>query len=74
VGNEIVLIFESIHKVLKAEKLLIEAKLKLEIIPTPRDLSSNCGMAIRLKKDENNINKIGEILEKFRIAYKIFDR
>ncbi|MBT3210120.1 MAG: DUF3343 domain-containing protein [Bacteroidetes bacterium] len=73
-GNEIVLIFESIHKVLKAEKLLIEAKLKLEIIPTPRDLSSNCGMAIRLKKDENNINKIGEILEKFRIAYKIFDR
>lgn len=72
--GEIILIFESIHKVLKAEKLLLENKFSLEIIPIPKDLSSNCGISIKIEKKTNNIDSLKEILENNRIDSKMFDR
>lgn len=48
---KMVLTFESIHKVLKAEKLLKRAGLGYEIVPTPREISSDCGMAIRVQEE-----------------------
>ena len=38
--------FDSIHDVLRAEKLLVGAGIACDMVPTPRDLSSNCGMSI----------------------------
>lgn len=40
--------FDSIHFVLKAEKLILQNGINLDIVPTPRDLSSNCGMCIKV--------------------------
>jgi hypothetical protein len=45
--GELVAIFNSIHRVMKAEKLLKELKLPILLIPAPRSLSSDCGLAIR---------------------------
>ncbi len=48
VGNdEYVAIFNSIHRVMKAEKTLKELRLPILLIPAPRALSSDCGLAIR---------------------------
>ncbi len=45
--GELVAIFNSIHRVMKAEKLLKALNLPILVIPAPRALSSDCGLAIR---------------------------
>lgn len=43
------LLFHTIHDVLKAEKILKKHGLRFELVPVPRNLSSDCGMCIRLQ-------------------------
>lgn len=45
--DDCVAIFHSIHKVMQAEKLLKKEKLPVLLIPVPRQLTSDCGLAIR---------------------------
>ena len=45
--GDYVAIFNSVHRVMKAEKLLKSEKLAMLLIPAPRALSSDCGLAIR---------------------------
>lgn len=45
--GDLVAVFNSIHRVMKAEKLLKERRLEILLIPAPRALSSDCGLAIR---------------------------
>ena len=41
-----IMILFSIHYVMKAENLLLAAGVVIDVIPVPRDISSDCGMAI----------------------------
>jgi hypothetical protein len=43
-----VLILPSIHHILKVEKAAKARKLAVELIPTPRQISSDCGMSVEL--------------------------
>ena len=45
--NDYVAIFHSIHRVLKAEKILKQAGVDFLLIPVPRQLTSDCGLALR---------------------------
>jgi hypothetical protein len=45
--GDFVAIFNSVHRVMKAEKILKGEKLPILLIPAPRSLSSDCGLAIR---------------------------
>ncbi|WP_303722363.1 DUF3343 domain-containing protein [Malonomonas rubra] len=49
--GDYVAIFHSIHRVMKAEKVLKAAGLKILLIPVPRQLSSDCGLAIRFSPE-----------------------
>jgi len=42
------LVFLSIHQVMKAEKLLNGQGGKVDLIPMPREISSDCGVAMEL--------------------------
>ena len=46
-NDEYVAIFNSIHRVMMAEKMLKELRLPIMLIPAPRSLRSDCGLAIR---------------------------
>lgn len=50
--NDMVAIFHSIHRVMKAEKILKGAQADILLIPTPRELSSDCGLALRYAPTE----------------------
>ncbi len=54
--------FESVHYVMKAEKLLRENGFNIKLIPTPREVSSDCGTAIEIF--EEPIAMIKELLKK----------
>lgn len=45
--GDYVAIFNSIHRVMRAEKLLKERRLRILLIPAPRTLKSDCGLALR---------------------------
>lgn len=45
--GDYVAIFNSIHRVMQAEKLLKERRLPILLIPAPRTLKSDCGLALR---------------------------
>ena len=46
-----VFLFESVHRVMKAEKLLKGKGIKVDLIPVPREISSDCGVAIELSAE-----------------------
>lgn len=46
-----ILLFRSVHYVMKAEKLLKRRGMKVDIIPVPREISSDCGVAIELSME-----------------------
>lgn len=57
-----VITFESVHYVMKAEKMLKEHGFKIALIPTPREVSSDCGIAIELAADKLDVVK--DLLQK----------
>jgi len=42
-----VVIFHTSSSALRAEKTLVKGGLKVKLVPTPREFSSDCGMALR---------------------------
>lgn len=47
--GDYVAIFNSIHRVMRAEKILKERRLSILLIPAPRALRSDCGLALRYR-------------------------
>jgi hypothetical protein len=45
-----ILAFESIHHVLAAERALLDRHVWCDLIPTPRDVRTDCGMVIELRR------------------------
>lgn len=45
-GPRILLTFDSIHDVIRAEKILLKTGIACELVPTPRHISSDCGMSV----------------------------
>ena len=51
-----VILFYTTSSALKAEKMLIKVGLEVKLIPVPRELSSDCGIALRFNwKDHEQI-------------------
>ncbi len=72
--NYIVFIFESTHQVLKVEKILKENNIKYDIIPTPKEFSSDCGMSIRIADSSDDKNKIRLLLLNNQIAFQEYKK
>jgi hypothetical protein len=49
--GDYVAIFNSIHRVMEAERLLKDKQLKILLIPAPRVLAADCGLAIRYTEE-----------------------
>lgn len=49
--GDYVAIFKSVHRVMEAERLLKDRRLKILLIPAPRELAADCGLAIRYAED-----------------------
>jgi len=43
-----VLLFSSVHQVMRTEKLLKEKGIEVDLIPVPREINSDCGVAVEL--------------------------
>lgn len=64
-GEYSVVLFYSTAHALRAEKVLQRAGVHTKMIPTPRQLSSDCGMALRF--DRGSRAEIVAVLEENRV-------
>lgn len=62
------LLFQSIRKVMQAEKQAKLNGIAMKIMPVPGQLSSECGMCIEL--NINNIPKLTKLLTEKNIIYQ----
>ncbi|MFZ4858469.1 MAG: DUF3343 domain-containing protein [Desulfuromonadaceae bacterium] len=46
-NGQLLAVFNSAHRVMKAESILKKCRLAILLIPAPRALSTDCGLAIR---------------------------
>lgn len=53
-----VLLFHTTTAVMHAERLLKKGSIPLKLIPTPRDVSSDCGISIRIADSDLERAKI----------------
>jgi hypothetical protein len=60
-----VVLFHSTTHAIRAEKVLTGAGLKIKMIPTPRQLSSDCGMALRF--DQALEKRVAAVLAQERV-------
>ena len=57
-----VLLFHTTSAVLRSEKLLMKKGFVVKLVPTPREFSSDCGIAIRFEweRREEALGALGE--------------
>ncbi|MDD2541510.1 MAG: DUF3343 domain-containing protein [Desulfuromonadaceae bacterium] len=58
--GQLLAVFNSAHRVMKAENILKKCGMDILLIPAPRALSTDCGLAIRY--DSNLHNNVMEAL------------
>ncbi|NIS76032.1 MAG: DUF3343 domain-containing protein [Deltaproteobacteria bacterium] len=67
-----ILIFEGTHHVMAAEKVIKGAGIYMKLIPVPRSLTSDCGLAIRIDDDDRGkilsaLNKTGNYPKEYYV-------
>lgn len=63
-----IITFEGTQHAIKAEADLMKKEIKTKTIPTPRDITLSCGLAIRI--DLNDIDKIKELYDRGELKFK----
>ncbi|SNT00774.1 Protein of unknown function [Anaerovirgula multivorans] len=63
-----VIVFESTHYAIAAEKVLKEKKYQFDTIPTPREITASCGLSIKF--NENLLGYIKKDIEESNIKIK----
>ena len=51
-GAPCVVLFDSIHHAIGAERAFRDAGIWCDLVPTPRELSSDCGMALEFRAED----------------------
>lgn len=64
-----IITFQSVHHVIKADKLLASQGIVCKIIPVPEQISSECGMCI--ETNDHNHQSIDNLLNTAGIIHQI---
>jgi hypothetical protein len=63
-----VVLFHTTSSVMRGEKLLMKAGIPVKLIPTPREFSSDCGIAVRFEWEHNERIKL--LLEEGTVEFE----
>ncbi len=60
-----VVLFHTSSSAMQAEAVLLRASMKVKLIPTPRELSSDCGLSLRFDWEAHD--RVESLLMKMRV-------
>lgn len=63
-----VVLFDTTQGAIRAERVLLDAGVRLKLIPVPRHLSANCGFAVRFSWEERRL--VAAVLGECRMGIK----
>ena len=55
-----VIVFDSTHQAMATESNLLEKKIEVKMIPTPREITLSCGLSLMFS--ENQVEKVKHII------------
>jgi hypothetical protein len=67
--SRLLLLFESTHAAIKAERLCMGKDLPCKVIAVPREISSSCGIALELT--EAHEGAVKELLRENSVPFKL---
>jgi len=70
--SKFILVFRSIHDVIKSERIIKDMSILYQIIPLPSNLSSDCGMCIEL--EEMNLVQTTQELTQKSVNFKVYPK
>jgi hypothetical protein len=59
---------------MQADKLLTAHGFIFSLIPTPKEISSDCGLCVRIDPDRAGISDVEKILSENDISYQVFNK
>ena len=62
------IVFDSVHHAIRAEKLLHQAGIAVELIPTPREITASCGQSVTF--NETDVEIVRRILDQEKILFR----
>lgn len=67
--NKVIVVFDSTRTAINAEKLCLKNAVSCQVIPVPRDISSDCGIALEIGEgDRDDVEKIFK-REKLKVKF-----
>lgn len=70
--SKILCLLESIHKVIAAEKVIAGEKIVYQIIPVPKQITTECGMAIQIEAYDQI--RVETLLQKKSIPVRFYNQ
>jgi hypothetical protein len=61
-------VFESVHQAIRSERLLRQAQLPAELIPTPREITASCGQSLRFETAD--LAGVTVLLQQAGVSYR----
>jgi hypothetical protein len=68
--NKVVAVFESTRAAISAERLCTAGSISCQVIPVPRDISSDCGIALEI--GEGDREAVEEIFRKEKLKVEFY--
>lgn len=70
---QVLIAFDSTHHALRAEQMLQQAGIALDIIPTPREITASCGLTLSLSETAlaQALTLLGEGAVEYRAIYDL---
>ena len=59
--ERLIVIFQSTYNAIKAERICLKAGVACQVIPVPREISSDCGIALEITNGDKE--RVGRLLE-----------
>lgn len=68
--------FDSVHQAMKTEDILINEEIKCRTIPTPREITTSCGLSIIFEEEYiDKFNSLDSKKDKYiKNIYKFYDK
>jgi hypothetical protein len=70
--QKVIVIFPSTYAAIKAERLCLESGIACRVIPVPRDISSDCGVALEIDPTERD--RVGKMFGERNIGSTFIPR
>jgi hypothetical protein len=67
--SRLLILFETTHAAIKAERLCIGQNIPCKVIAVPREISSGCGIALELKEEQKTA--IGDLLSAHSVKFSL---